>query len=189
MPMPLSATASSTQSPPSTSLRARSVTSPCLVNLQALLNRVEQDLPQPHRIYGQSTEILLCLECQAVLVLLGELARGADDLVHQRRELHHLRIELELAGLDLGKVEHLVDETEQVSPRSMNPAQRLLGLFCAEARCVCDHHLGQAKDGVERGAQLVAHICDELRLVLARHFQLAALVLDFVEQPDVLDCD
>ena len=36
-------------------------------------------------------------------------------------------------------------------------------------------------DGVERGAQLVAHAGDELRLVLARHLQLPVLVLDFVE--------
>jgi hypothetical protein len=29
------------------------------------------------------------------------MARGADYLVDQRRELHRLRVELELAGLDL----------------------------------------------------------------------------------------
>ena len=53
---------------------------------------------------------------QAVLVLLGELARSADHLVDQRRELHRLRVELELAGLDLGEVEHLVDKAEEVVP-------------------------------------------------------------------------
>jgi hypothetical protein len=35
----------------------------------------------------------------------------------------------------------------------------------------------------------VAHVGEELRLVLARLFKLAALVLDFVEQPHVLDRD
>src|SRR6516164_6819926 len=35
----------------------------------------------------------------------------------------------------------------------------------------------------------MAHIGEELRLVLARLRELAALVLDFVEQPDVLNCD
>src|SRR5262249_41363683 len=40
MPMPVSATASSIQSRPSATLRARSVTSPSLVNLKALLNRL-----------------------------------------------------------------------------------------------------------------------------------------------------
>ena len=45
------------------------------------------------------------------------------------------------------------------------------------------------EDGVERGSQLVAHAGEELRLVLARFSELAALVLDFVEQPHVLDRD
>jgi hypothetical protein len=35
----------------------------------------------------------------------------------------------------------------------------------------------------------VAHARDELRLVLACHLQLAVLVLDFVEQPHILDRD
>ena len=77
-------------------------------------------------------------------------------------------IELELAGLDLGEVEHLVDEAEQVGAGAMHAAQRLLRLLGAEARRVGDHHLGEPDDGVERRAQLVAHAGEELRLVLAR---------------------
>src|SRR5262249_53819128 len=42
MPMPLSATASSTQSRPSVTLRTRSATSPSFVNLQALLRRLSR---------------------------------------------------------------------------------------------------------------------------------------------------
>src|SRR5262249_6509193 len=42
MPMPLSATASSTQSRPSATLRTRSATSPSFVNLQALLKRLSR---------------------------------------------------------------------------------------------------------------------------------------------------
>jgi hypothetical protein len=41
--------------------------------------------------------------------------------------------------------------------------------------------------GIERRAQLVAHIGEELRLVLAGDLELAALVLDLVEQPRILD--
>src|SRR3954469_11605959 len=42
---------------------------------------------------------------------------------------------------------------------------------------------------VERRAQLMAHVGEELRLVLARYFQLAALLLDLSEQTRVLDCE
>ena len=52
---------------------------------------------------------------------------------------------------------------------------------------VVEHQLGIAENGVERRAQLVAHIGEELRLVLARHRELPALVLDLVEQARVLD--
>jgi hypothetical protein len=57
--------------------------------------------------------------------------------------------------------------------------QRFQGLFRAEARRVGDHHLSQADDGIEWRAQLVTHAGQELRLALARLFQLPALVLDF----------
>ena len=46
---------------------------------------------------------------------------------------------------------------------------------------------GEADDGVERRAQLVRHVGEELRLVPVGGFDLAALVLDLAEQPGVLD--
>ena len=76
-----------------------------------------------------------------------------------------------------------------MSPSAVYAQQRLLRLFHAEARHIGDHHLGQADDGVERRPQLMAHAGDEFRLALARFRELAARVLDFLEQPHVLDCD
>src|SRR5262249_53906762 len=143
----------------------------------------------PHGVYGQCAEVLLDFNDEAVLFFLRKLPPGADDLIYQRGELHGLWVEFELFGLDLRQIEHLVDEAEKVSAGAVYALQRLLRFLCAEARRVFDHHLGQADDGIERGAQLMAHAGYELRLVLARHLQLAALVLDFVEQPHVLDRD
>ena len=70
-------------------------------------------------------------------------------------------------------------EAKEVSPSAIHALQRLLRLFCSEARRVFDHHLGKSDDRVERRAQLVAHAGEELRLVLARQFELTALVLKF----------
>ena len=53
---------------------------------------------------------------------------------------------------------------------------------------VVEDELGVAEDGIERRAQLMAHIGEELRLVLARLRELPALVLDLMEQARVLDC-
>ena len=52
-----------------------------------------------------------------------------------------------------------------------------------------DNELGIAENGIERRAQLVTHIGEELRFVLARFLDLPALVLDLLEQPHVLDGD
>ena len=54
---------------------------------------------------------------------------------------------------------------------------------------ILPQHLTDADDGIERRAQLMAHVGEELRLVLARLGKLAALVLNFVEQADVLNGD
>ena len=67
--------------------------------------------------------------------------------------------------------------------------QRFERLFGPEPRGVLGQHLAETDDGVKRRAQFMAHIGEELRLVLARFRELAALVLDFVEQPHVLDRD
>src|SRR6478609_114635 len=113
IPMPVSATAISIQSRPSTTLLTRSATSPCLVNLQALLK---------HGIDGQAAKIVGAFDHEAILILLRQLPRGADDVLKQRRQIHRFRAELELAGFDLGEVEHLVDEAEQVGTGTVDPA-------------------------------------------------------------------
>jgi len=52
--------------------------------LAGIAEEVEQDLPQPHRVHGQCAEVVLDVDDEAVLVLLGKLSGGADDLVDQR---------------------------------------------------------------------------------------------------------
>src|SRR5947208_1831823 len=47
--------------------------------------------------------------------------------------------------------------------------------------------LGVPENRVERRAQLVAHVGQELRLVLADNLELATLLLDLLEEPRVLD--
>src|SRR5262249_54456464 len=154
-----------------------------LGELARIAQKVEQDLPQPHWVHLESAEVVFNFKRETVLILLGELASGADDLVDQRRELNRLRIEFELTGLDLRQVKHLVDQAEQVGAGCIHASERLGCLLGAEARRIGDHHLSQPDDGVERGAQLVADAGYELRLVLARLLELAVLLLYLIEQP------
>src|SRR6516165_7125945 len=181
MPMPLSATASSTQPRPSATLRTRSATSPAFVNLQALLKRLsriclsrrESAVSEPRFSCASTTRRFLFSSASCPAVPMTSSIR--------------LGIEFQLTGFDLREVKYLVDEAQEVGSGCIYTAQWFKRLFRAEARGVGDHHLGQPDDGVERRAQLVAHAGEELRLVLARQLKLPALVLDFVEQPHVLN--
>ena len=97
------------------------------------------------------------------------------------------RCKLHAPGLDLRQVEDVVDQGEQVPARAEHAVERLDVLL--QRLRILPQHLGDADDGVERRAQLVAHVGEELRLVLTRLGKLPALVLDFVEQPHILDGD
>src|SRR5476649_2123879 len=52
---------------------------------------------------------------------------------------------------------------------------------------IIKNEFGITKDGVERSAQLMAHVGEELRLVLTCDRKLAALLLDLGEEPCVFD--
>jgi hypothetical protein len=136
--------------------------------LAGIAEKIEQDLLEPHGVRIERAQVLLGFDDEAVLFLLGELSRGADDLIDEPRQIDTLEIEFELAGFDLREVEYLVDEVQQVLSGGIHPAQGLQRVFRAEARRVRDHHLGQADDGVERRAQLMTHAGEELRFALAR---------------------
>ena len=87
MPMPVSATESSIQSRLLPTLLACSLTSPSFVNLHALLSRLSRICRRRMRVDRQSAEVLLRLDNQAVLVLVGELSRGADDLIRSAEQV------------------------------------------------------------------------------------------------------
>src|SRR5262249_52064493 len=160
-----------------------------LGELAGIAQKVEEDLSQPHGVNGQCAEVLLGVNDEAVLFLVGKLSSGADDIVYQRGSLGGFWVEVQLSGLDLRQIEHLVDEAKEVSPSAVHALQWLLRLFSAEACRVFDHHFGQSDDGVEGRAQLMAHAGDELRLVFARQLELAAFVFDLAEQACVLDSE
>jgi hypothetical protein len=77
----------------------------------------------------------------------------------------------------------------KVVARGMDVEQVLELLVVDLAEHLLRQHLGETDDRVERRAQLVRHVGEELRLVLVGELELAALGLDLVEQARVLDRD
>jgi hypothetical protein len=107
---------------------------------------LEQNLLEPHGVRGERAQILLRFNDEVVLVLLGELSGGADDVIDELRQIDRLGIEFELTGFDLREVEYLVDEAQEVGPGGIHTAQRLQRFFCAEARRVGDRPEGGRDD-------------------------------------------
>ena len=138
---------------------------------------------------------------------VAPLAERADHVAHlSERRGHGERLvgELHPPRLDLAEVEHVVDQLEQVAPRGVDVLQALLPLRGAEVpHQVVLEDLAEPEDGVERGAQLVAHVGEEFALVPAdlpdlgvRHLDLALLQLDLGQlllllgvEPGVVDAD
>ena len=80
------------------------------------------------------------------------------------RVLHRVvrQRELHAPGLDLGEVEHVVDEAQQVLAARLDVGERLLQVGRHLAVDLAEDHLVEAEDGVQRRAQLVAHAGEEL---------------------------
>src|SRR5262249_12889778 len=51
--------------------------------LAGIAQEIEQNLLEPHGIRGEGTQVLLRLDDEPVLVLLGELSGAADDLIDE----------------------------------------------------------------------------------------------------------
>ena len=76
---------------------------------------------------------------------------------------------MQLAGLDLGKIQHVVDQTQQTVRGGIDPLQvvALLGVeFGAQGQA------GHADDGVHGGADFVAHVGQKITLALVGRFGL-----------------
>ncbi len=88
-----------------------------------------------------------------------------------------------MPGLDRGKIEDVADHGQErftgfvdvPDHRQWSGRQRLPG-----------QQFGQAEDGVQRGAQFMAHVGEELALGGARGRQLEGALPDLLFQQDIL---
>ncbi len=155
--------------------------------LHSIGQEVVQDLQQAHRVaapdaQGRGRDI------DAEVQMLGErgrLVRGLDLGGHVLGvELDVL--ELHAPGLDLRQVEDVVEHGQERLARLADDPQpfTLLGRHLAHG-----HDLGHGQDSVQRGADLVAHIGQEVRLQhigrLGRVARLHQLVHGLVQGPVV----
>ena len=75
----------------------------------------------------------------------------------------------------LDEVEHAVDQLEQVAAVAQHRLEELALLLVHSPTALGQHEIGEPDDGVERGAQLVAHVGEELALEPGGPLQLGVL--------------
>src|SRR5262245_304894 len=131
MPMPLSATASSTQSRPSATLRTRKAISPSFVNLQALLKRLSRICL---RRMGSAVSVPK-FSCASITrrFLFFSASCPAVPMTSSmsRAKLIGSGLSSSLLCFDFGEVEYLVDEAQQMRPSGIHATQRFQRLSVA----------------------------------------------------------
>ncbi|MNM65345.1 hypothetical protein D3C81_767810 [compost metagenome] len=110
------------------------------------------------------------------------VAEMAGDFAGQCFHPHFLAVHVHLAGFDLGQVQDVVDQAQQVGAGIMDDRCRFHFLRIQMAALVLGQFLGQDQQAVERRAQLVRHVGQEVSLVLAGTRQLLRLELGFALQ-------
>ena len=103
--------------------------------------------------------------------MIDRLFANSDDTCTGSRSSSHL------AGFDLGQIEDVVDQREQVLAAAEDVADEAALLLGHLADQAVLEHLGEADDRVERRAQLVRHVGEELGLHPARVLELDVLLL------------
>src|SRR5262245_16198971 len=151
---------------------AAMLTSPASVNLMALPTRLSStwvrrcSSPRP-------TGSDLSTEVVSVSFLFCASDSVAARTVSTTFSMaYSVMLRVKLAGLDLGDVEHGIDEAQQVLAVGADAGEgieRFLSLWLVEAFL---DEFGISENGCERGSKLVAHVGHELVLVLAGDLQI-----------------
>ena len=121
-------------------------------------------------------------------LLMRSRRQHLEHVLDHRAQIEIDRFELELAGLDLREIQNVVDDFEQRFARAIHRIGKAALLV---RQCSAKQQLGHPQHTVHRGANLVAHIGQELRLRAAGGLgdllRVAQHALAFLGVGDVLE--
>ena len=140
---------------------------------------VEQGLLQPRRVAQQLRGQVARLNDQPEVLRLGPVVHQRGDAADHCADRERGFLQRELPGLDLGQVQHRVDDFQQVPAGGVDGVQAF-GL--PRGHAVALEQVRHAGDRVQRRADLVAHVGQEgaLRDVGGLGSQLGLGQLDLV---------
>ncbi len=147
--------------------------------LDGVGEQVLEDLLQALRVADQGArQVGVEMHMERQVLVFGHVPEVAIDGVAQAGERDLLDLDGDGAGLDLREVENVVDQVEQVGAGGVDVAGEIDLLGQEVAAGVVGQLLAEDEDGVERRAQLVRHVGEELGLVLGGEGQLGGLFLE-----------
>ena len=112
------------------------------------------------------------------LARLGDVAEVPLERLAQAGERHLLALDGDRARLDLREVEDVADQVQEVGAGAVDRLRELDLLRRQVAVGVVAELLAEDQDAVERRAQLVRHVREELGLVARGERELGGLLLD-----------
>ena len=129
---------------------------------------IDQDLAQLVLVAEQGRQSPLDLLDQLHAPAPDHRLDGAQALVEERLEHELERPHVHASGLDLGQVEHVVDQPEQMVGAGQDLLEIAVLALGQEILAAAHDQPGEADDRVHRRPQLVAHVGQELGLRPAR---------------------
>ncbi len=132
--------------------------------LGRVAEQVEHDLAQLGRVGADVRQLRTGLHHQLVLVVVHQRRGGRRDVADEGLQPEGLDRKLHRVGLDALQVEHVGHQRQQVSSGRVDAAEVFEFLFTgAGILAVLQQELAVADHGVQRRAELVAHLGQEDR--------------------------
>ena len=122
--------------------------------LDGVAQQVEQHLAEPDRVAAQTLrQYGVHVGQQRQSLLPGAAQQEAGPALNEVQQTEGHTLQGQLAGLDLGEIEDVVDHGQQARPAVLHRAHEIV-LFRVQRRL--GQQVGHADDAVERGADLMA---------------------------------
>src|SRR5262245_37047904 len=164
--------------------------------LDGVAHEVEQHLRKALFVSEANWKRLVHGRRQRNPLVLGERLGGRAHGLDHTLDGVFGHVQGELAGFDLGDVQHGIDKPQQVLAVGADAREGIEGFRSLRLVEALLYEFGIAENGRERSSKLVAHVGYELVLVQAGYFEvfdglgkLAGSRLDLFEKARVLDGD
>ena len=134
---------------------------PVLGEFACIAKEVDQDLSQPKLVGLNHSERIELLERKCVPVLRDQISTRCGHLLEAVVEIDRMKPDIDVFRVDLGHVQDIRDQRQQVAARVVDGSQ-FLDVHRMLARLgVLQQDFAIADDGIERGPKLVTHLRQE----------------------------